>query len=141
MIVLTKAQADLILSHARAQLPEEACGILAGHRENDVSVVSQVYLCENTDHSAEHFTISPKEQLSCLLDSRKQNLELIGNWHSHPETPSRMSEEDKRIAVNRSWSYLILSLQDTAHPVLNAFRYSEEQQSFEQEPLQIQEER
>jgi proteasome lid subunit RPN8/RPN11 len=45
----------------------------------------------------------------------------LGNWHSHPESPSRPSEEDKRLAYDSSASYLILSLMDLEHPVLNSF--------------------
>ena len=53
---------------------------------------------------------------------RKKGYTMFGNWHSHPESPSRPSEEDKRLAHDPGADYLILSLQDREHPVLNAFR-------------------
>ncbi len=52
---------------------------------------------------------------------RANGLKPLGNWHSHPETPSRPSEEDKRLANDSRASYLILSLMDETQPVLNAF--------------------
>lgn len=52
---------------------------------------------------------------------RSQGLVPLGNWHSHPESPSRPSEEDKRLANDPRASYLILSLEKEDHPVLNAF--------------------
>ena len=46
----------------------------------------------------------------------------LGNWHSHPESPSRPSEEDKRLAYDSKASYMILSLMNRAEPVLNSFK-------------------
>ena len=45
----------------------------------------------------------------------------LGNWHSHPESPSRPSDEDKRLAYDSKASYMILSLMDDVNPVLNSF--------------------
>jgi proteasome lid subunit RPN8/RPN11 len=47
-------------------------------------------------------------------------LKPLGNWHSHPESPSRPSEEDKRLAYDPKASYMILSLMAQT-PVLNSF--------------------
>ena len=52
---------------------------------------------------------------------RANGLRPLGNWHSHPESPSRPSEEDKRLANDSGASYLILSLMEEDDPVLNAF--------------------
>ena len=52
---------------------------------------------------------------------RQNGLAPLGNWHSHPESPSRPSDEDKRLAYDSKASYLILSLQDRVKPVLNSF--------------------
>ena len=46
----------------------------------------------------------------------------LGNWHSHPESPSRPSDEDKRLAYDSKASYMILSLMDRENPVLNSFQ-------------------
>ena len=83
--------------------------------------IKKVYLLTNIDHTNEHFSIDPKEQLSAIKDMRAEGLKPLGNWHSHPESPSRPSEEDKRLANDSKASYLILSLMEEGNPVLNAF--------------------
>ena len=45
----------------------------------------------------------------------------LGNWHSHPESPARPSEEDKRLAYDPTVNYLILSLMNPEEPVIKAF--------------------
>ena len=120
MITLKKSDYERMLAHARAGLPAEACGLIAGTIEDGSKIVRKVYLLTNTDHSNEHFTIDPKEHLSTIKDMRAAGLVPLGNWHSHPESPSRPSEEDRRLAYDPKASYMILSLMD-AEPVLNSF--------------------
>lgn len=122
MIYINKKDYDLIISHARENLPCEACGLLGGTVDDDENKhIKKVYLLENTDHSNEHFTMSPAAQLGAIKDMRANGLKLLGNWHSHPESPSRPSEEDKRLAMDSKLRYLILSLMDNENPTLNAF--------------------
>ena len=111
-----------LLAHARASLPNEACGLLAGTEADGVRDVKEVYLLTNTDASNEHFTMEPKEQLAAVKDMRAKGLKPLGNWHSHPESPSRPSAEDIRLAYDPAASYLILSLESREAPNLNAFR-------------------
>ncbi len=121
-ITIKKTDFDKIYEHALSVCPEEACGLIAGEdTENDTRVIKKVYLLTNTDHTNEHFTIDPKEQLSAIRDMRANGLKPLGNWHSHPQSPSRPSEEDKKLANDSKASYLILSLMDEDRPVLNAF--------------------
>lgn len=121
MLKLKKADYDIILKHCEEGLPNEACGLIAGTVENDVKTVTKVYLLTNIDASNEHFSMDPKEQFAALKDARANGVNIIGNFHSHPESPSRPSEEDKRLAYDSSIEYLILSLQDRENPVLKAF--------------------
>ena len=121
-IMIRQSDFDKILEHALNVRPEEACGLIAGEDgEDGIRRISKVYILTNTDHTNEHFTIDPKEQLAAIKDMRASGLKPLGNWHSHPESPSRPSEEDKRLANDSRASYLILSLMDADHPVLNAF--------------------
>lgn len=121
-VKLSRADYEKMLDHARKELPNEACGLIAGiDDENGERVVKKVYLLTNIDHSNEHFSLDPKEQLQAVKDMRANGLRPLGNWHSHPESPSRPSEEDKRLAYDSSASYMILSLMDSANPVLNSF--------------------
>lgn len=122
MITLSRSDYDKILAHARQELPNEACGLIAGEINGSDKIIKKVYLLTNTDHSNEHFSLDPKEQLSAIKDMRSNGFVPLGNWHSHPESPSRPSEEDKRLAYDKTASYMILSLMDNDNPVLNSFK-------------------
>lgn len=121
MIKLSKADYVTILAHARECVPEEACGLIAGVIENGDKIIKKVYVLTNIDYSNEHFSLDPKEQLAAVKDMRANGYAPLGNWHSHPESPSRPSDEDKRLAYDSKASYMILSLMDDANPVLNSF--------------------
>lgn len=118
---LAKEDYDKILAHCKKGLPNEACGLLAGEIKDNIKAVKKVYLLTNIDNSNEHFSIDPKEQLQAVKDARNNEYEMLGNFHSHPESPSRPSEEDKRLAYDAKAEYLILSLMDIENPVLKAF--------------------
>lgn len=122
MIKLSKSDFEKILAHAESELPNEACGLIGGVVEDGVKIIKKVYLLTNIDHSNEHFSLDPKEQLAAVKDMRAQGISPLGNWHSHPESPSRPSEEDKRLAYDSRASYMILSLMNRDEPVLNSFK-------------------
>ena len=69
--------------------------------------------------------MNPKDQLDAVKDMRAKGLVPLGNFHSHPESPSRPSEEDKRLAYDKEASYMIISLMDIENPVLKSFRIVE----------------
>ena len=136
MLYLEKKDYEKILAHAVAGLPNEACGLIAGTVDGDKKYVKEVYLLTNVDASNEHFSMDPKEQFAAVKDARAKHLEMLGNFHSHPESPSRPSEEDKRLAYDSRANYLILSLEDRAHPVLNAFLIGENK-NVTKNPIEI----
>jgi len=120
MIKLSQSDYETIVAHAKKEAPVEACGLIAGELSGEDKIIKKVYILTNTDHAEEHFTLDPKEQLFAVKDMRANGLVPLGNWHSHPVSPSRPSDEDKRLAYDSSASYLILSLIDD-EPVLNSF--------------------
>lgn len=122
MIKLSKSDYEKMLAHAKNERPDEACGLIAGVIDGNDKIVKKVYLLTNIDHSNEHFSLDPKEQLAAIKDMRANGFVPLGNWHSHPESPSRPSEEDKRLAFDSKASYMILSLMDIDNPVLNSFK-------------------
>ncbi len=139
-ITIRRSDFDRILEYALSQRPDEACGLIAGRESDDGSrSIEKVYLLTNTDHTNEHFSIDPKEQLAAVKDMRANGLVPLGNWHSHPETPSRPSEEDKRLANDPRATYLILSLEKEDAPVLNAFHVegAQDERSVRKEELII----
>lgn len=122
-VELKLADYQAMIKHAREMAPVEDCGLVGGRIDGDVKIVEKVFYLTNMDHSGEHFTLDPKEQFAAVKELREQGLQLLGNWHSHPASPPRPSEEDKRLAFDAEASYFILSLQG-CEPVLNSFRIS-----------------
>lgn len=126
-VKLAQADFEKMVEWSKAHLPEESCGLLGGTKEDGVRTVQKVYYLTNIDHTNEHFSMDPKEQLSAIRDMRANGLTPLGNWHSHPETPARPSEEDIRLAYDSSASYLILSLMNADEPVIHAFTVKDKQ--------------
>lgn len=122
MIKLPRKFYDEIIAAGRKGRPEEICGLIGGTQTEEIKIVREIYVLENIDHSREHFSMNPKDQLEAVKYMRKKGLVPLGNFHSHPESPSRPSDEDKRLAYDKNASYMILSLQDEKNPVLKSFR-------------------
>lgn len=118
MITITFKAYNSVLTQALKDKPHESCGYLLGP---DKETVTENYPMTNVDNSGEHFSFDPREQFAALNYARKNGLKIIGNWHSHPETPSRPSEEDIRLAYDKNILYFILSLKDS-EPDFNAFK-------------------
>ena len=126
-LYLKKSDYTTILEHCTAGLPNESCGLLAGTREDEEITVTKVYLLTNVDASREHFSMDPKEQLKAIKDARANGYKIIGNFHSHPDSPPlSIRERDKRLAFDPAIEYLILSLMEEGNPVLKAFGIDKE---------------
>ncbi len=125
IIKIKREDFDRIVAHAREMAPEEACGLLGGveYVEDGLQVreIRDLRILENSEHAEEHFTMTPQEQLKVIKEFRAAGLTMLGNWHSHPVSPSRPSEEDKRLSFDSRLTYMILSLMDEEHPKLRAF--------------------
>ena len=117
MLRISQEIKDDIIDQARNGLPEEICGYLAGTGGD----VTRRFPLTNIDHSNEHFSFDPAEQFQVVREMRKAGLVILANYHSHPETPARPSEEDIRLAFDPNISYVIASLA-TEIPDLKSFR-------------------
>lgn len=138
MVILEKADYEKILKHCIDGLPNESCGLIAGEIRGDIKEIKKVYLLTNVDASNEHFSMDPKEQLAAVKDARANGLTMLGNFHSHPESPSRPSEEDKRLAYDSTAEYMILSLMEQDNPVLKSFGVDKEK-NVTVHPIEIRE--
>ena len=108
---------DELIAQAQKDAPNETCGYLLGTADG---TVTENYWMENIDHSPEHFSFAPKDQFAALNYSRSKGLKILANWHSHPASPSRPSQEDLRLANDPTIRYAILSLHEGIH--LNSFK-------------------
>ena len=117
---------EALIEQARQDAPNESCGYLLGIPPPSAGgdgegLVTENYWMENIDHSSEHFSFAPKDQFAALKYARSKNLKILANWHSHPASPSRPSQEDLRLANDPTIRYAILSLLD-GEPKLNSFK-------------------
>ena len=132
-MIIPKEIIEELISQARQDAPNETCGYLLGipsqipsSKEEGQgvvakeSVVTENYWMENIDHSPEHFSFAPKDQFAALKYARSKGLKILANWHSHPASPSRPSQEDLRLANDPTIRYAILSLHEGVH--LNSFK-------------------
>ncbi|AFN74116.1 Mov34/MPN/PAD-1 family protein [Melioribacter roseus P3M-2] len=108
MISIPKKIIEKIAEHAKRDYPIEACGYLTGKD----GVVSDIIKMTNTDKSNEHFSFDPNEQFQAVKYARSRGESLIAVYHSHPETPARMSKEDIRLANDVNMKYIIYSVKD-----------------------------
>ncbi|MFH1683920.1 MAG: M67 family metallopeptidase [Candidatus Margulisiibacteriota bacterium] len=121
MIVISEKQKQEIVEHAKDSKSHEACGILAGRK----SEVEKIYRMTNTSESPETcYFMDPKEQFKVIKEIRNAGLEMIGIFHSHPNSPAYPSEKDKELAFYDDAIYVIVSL-GGADPVFKAFKIAD----------------
>ncbi len=113
---------DAMLNAARKATPLEACGLLGGALDDHVT---EFYELINVDASGEHYSMKPEEQFAAVRDMRGKGARMLAIWHSHPETPARMSEEDLLLAYTPDVVYVIVSLVDPNQPDIRGFVISE----------------
>jgi proteasome lid subunit RPN8/RPN11 len=93
-----------LVEHARAEAPNEACGLVA-FRDG----VAERYLPgENTLASPYRFELRPRDPADFFLEDEGYELAV---FHSHPETAPRPSRTDiENIGLWEGRPYLILGL-------------------------------
>src|SRR3989338_10837470 len=109
---------DKIIAHSKRELPNEACGILAGRSDR----VKKVYEMTNADKSPETFFMDAKEQLQIIKELRNSNLEMVGIYHSHVASQAYPSSHDVELALYPDASYTIVSLKEINNPSVRSFK-------------------
>lgn len=107
MLWLTPEQARDILDHARAEAPNEACGLLLGQG----GAVKYVLPARNEDPEPRTgFIVSPHDLFAALNRAEREDLRLVGAYHSHPAGHPIPSERDIREAYYPDAAQLIVGL-------------------------------
>ena len=124
-LTLKQSQATQIIAQARARAPEEACGLLGGHRGR----VQRIYPTTNTLHSPSRYQIDGEQQWAALKDmaERAWEPEPLAIYHSHPRGPETPSETDVSQAYYPDSVYIIIAHLDRPEPSLRGFRIIEGQ--------------
>lgn len=128
-LLIERGVRDALFRAARRAAPLEACGLAGGRAGR----LTKLYELTNADASSEHYSLVPEEQFAAVRDMRERGLEMLAIWHSHPETPARMSEEDLKLAFTPEVVYLIISLAGPGEPELKGFTVREDSP----EPVEI----
>ncbi len=105
---------DELLAHARSVFPDECCGILIGSREGLRSIVDRVARATNiaAGDRARSFQIDWTTLFETVRRTRRENTDIVGFYHSHPDGTSKPSRRD----TNAAWpdhSYVIIPITDS----------------------------
>jgi proteasome lid subunit RPN8/RPN11 len=97
---------DAVVAHARAEAPRECCGLLVGHG----SAVSDAVAARNIADRPTRFLVDPQDHVKTLRAARQRGLEVLGFYHSHPQTAAAPSVRDREEASYPDHLYLIVGL-------------------------------
>ena len=116
---------DDMVGHAREDLPNECCGILAGLDGQ----VLKVYRMSNVEASPFRFAMDPREIVKVDEEAADNDWELLAIYHSHTASAAYPSDTDVRIAAGTSelWPdvrYILVSLIDADAPQVRLFQIS-----------------
>ncbi|MGE3805673.1 MAG: M67 family metallopeptidase [Gemmataceae bacterium] len=93
---LPVAVRDGMVAQARAELPNECVGWLAGRIAGTRGIVRKRYAFANALASPREFSAEPADLFAAHKDMRRLGLELLAIYHSHPTSrpvPSRTDLE------------------------------------------------
>jgi len=116
---LSRWQFEQILAQARLEAPHECCGLLLGRGD----AVEEVFPGRNVDETPQtRYVMDPRDQLRAFRLMDERGWDLVGIYHSHPQTDAYPSETDKSRALYPEARYVIVSLREPANPQVRAFR-------------------
>ncbi len=125
---------EQMLMQARAELPNECCGLLAGQLcpapaagEPLIGAVQRCYPLINALASATEYESEPGSMFRAVRDLEGQGFDVLAVYHSHPQTPPLPSRKDRERNFSPEVVNLIISLQDEK-PAVQAWWLTEEDQ-------------
>jgi proteasome lid subunit RPN8/RPN11 len=107
-----------MVAHAREELPNECCGMIAGVD----GVATAVHRVANAAASPLRYEMDPQEQYDVWKAIESGGKELLAIYHSHTKSAAYPSQTDVNQAV--AWPdqiYVIVSLQDPGAPDVKAY--------------------
>ena len=104
-IILSESDREILREHAERERPYESCAILFGRD----SRVLDVFLTENTERSSANFTISNEQLIEGYKIAEGKKMEMIGIFHSHPDSEAYPSSTDKRFMHSNPVAWIIYS--------------------------------
>jgi len=108
-IKISTSQKQVLSQQARKQNPNECCALLVGHIQNNKAVVEDIFLTDNVEKSPVNFTISPEQTLQGYMQAQKNNTEVVGIFHSHPNSEAYPSATDRQYMEINPYVWVIFS--------------------------------
>jgi [CysO sulfur-carrier protein]-S-L-cysteine hydrolase len=107
VLKITREHVDEIISHARADHPDEACGVIIGPAGSDRP--RRLVRMINAERSPTFFRFDPQEQFRLYQEMDANNEEIVVVYHSHTMTEAYPSRADIELAAEPQAHYLLVS--------------------------------
>jgi proteasome lid subunit RPN8/RPN11 len=109
-LTVTPAIAREMLDHARAEVPNEACGLLSGSLATGRA--DRYHPARNAEASPYVYTVHPDDLVRIVIGIEDAGDDLIAIFHSHTHTPAVPSPTNRREARYPDVFYVLASLSD-----------------------------
>ncbi len=119
-LVLPRVVADELLAHARAELPNEACGLVSGSLATGHA--TRFHPARNLEASPLRYNVHPEDLVRITFAVEDAGEELVAIFHSHTHSPAVPSATDLRAAMYPEPFYLLASLAQPDAPPASALR-------------------
>lgn len=119
-LALPPAVAEQLMDHARAELPNEACGLLAGSLAGGRA--TGFHPARNAEASPLRYNVHPEDLVRIVFAIEDAGEELVAIFHSHTRSAAVPSATDRRTAMYPDAIYLLASLVDPDAPPARALR-------------------
>jgi proteasome lid subunit RPN8/RPN11 len=123
---MPQALVDAMIAQAQADLPNECCGLLAGHLvdEKKRGIVVERFPLTNTAASPTRYEADPRGLIRAFIAMRDRGLDHLAIYHSHPTSDPVPSRTDHEWAFYPDVHYFIMSLKGP-QPVMRSWWLSE----------------
>jgi proteasome lid subunit RPN8/RPN11 len=125
-----------MVAHAKAAYPNECCGAMLGTVDGGDKRVRLAMALENAfeGSQAARYELRPEDLLRADREARKQGMDLIGIYHSHPDCDAYFSATDLKNSC--PWySFVVLSIRQGEFDHANSFLPNADQTASEKEEL------
>jgi proteasome lid subunit RPN8/RPN11 len=139
MIRIDKKSIAAVTAHAERDYPHECGGMLIGRFEAEGrKVVVETFPLENAREEEarnNRVLILPKDVLRAEKYARERKLDVIGYYHSHPESPAVPSQYDLDHALP-VWSYIISSVIEKKVVDIRSWEMENDRSKFNEEEVE-----
>ncbi len=129
MLTISRALLDKVIAHARADHPDEACGVIAGPAGTDRP--KRFIAMTNAERSPTFYRFDSMEQFRIWREMDDRDEEPVVIYHSHTATQAYPSRTDISLASEPGAHYLLVST-STEAPEVRSFRIVDGQVSEEE---------